>query len=108
MVSLSAVKLAAFPRLERYSPDVQASSDMAPSVVSSLARQIRQLATAPPDGVRFYPNEKGLSEIDASIDGPGKRWRHLVSLQLVASGRQHQATPTFLQSTHLTMEASLD
>lgn len=47
------------------------ASDMAPAVVASLARQIRQLATAPPDGVRFYPNEKGLSEIDASIDGPG-------------------------------------
>lgn len=44
---------------------------MAPAVVASLARQIRQLATAPPDGVKFYPNEKGLSEIDASIDGPG-------------------------------------
>ena len=49
---------------------------MAPAVVSSLARQIRQLATAPPDGVRFYPSEKGLSEIDASIDGPGEPWRH--------------------------------
>lgn len=49
-------------------PRVQAEN-LAPHVVAALARQLRQLATAPPDGITFVPSEV-LNEIFADIDGP--------------------------------------
>ena len=37
--------------------------------MAALARQIRQLSKAPPEGVRYIPGET-LSEILADVDGP--------------------------------------
>jgi hypothetical protein len=45
-------------------------ASLAPAVLASITRQIRALATNPPEGVRFYPSETSLTDIDASIDGP--------------------------------------
>ena len=44
---------------------------MPAAVVASLSRQLRQLQTSPPEGVRLTPSESGsLSEVYAEIDGP--------------------------------------
>lgn len=45
------------------------AENLAPHVVASLARQLRQLATTPPDGISFVPSE-ALHEIFADVDGP--------------------------------------
>jgi aminoglycoside phosphotransferase len=51
-------------------------TSLPPAVVSSLARQLRALHTKPPEGVTFLPSESGsLTELYASIEGPGARLR---------------------------------
>ena len=67
------------PRLILVGPDLHADvlklqaahENLAPAVVASLTRQLRQLSNAPPEGVRLCPNDSGsLSEVYAELDGP--------------------------------------
>ncbi len=39
------------------------------SSMMAIARQIRQLVTAPPAGIRYVPSEN-LAEVLAEVDGP--------------------------------------
>lgn len=45
-------------------------ASIAPAILAGITRQIRALATNPPEGVKFYPSETSLTDIDASIAGP--------------------------------------
>ena len=46
---------------------------MAPHIVASLTRQLRQLAKSPPDGIKYVASEDAtLNEIYADIEGPGE------------------------------------
>ena len=46
---------------------------LTPQVVNSLAKQIRALHNAPPEGVKFLPEESTtLTELHAEITGPGE------------------------------------
>lgn len=51
-------------------PRMSSSSELAPHVMAILARQLRQLSTAPPPGVRYVPSETSLSEVLCELEGP--------------------------------------
>lgn len=46
------------------------AENLAPSVMASLAKQIRVLVKSPPDGVSLAPDEGSITEIHADITGP--------------------------------------
>lgn len=48
------------------------SENLSPHVLAALARQIKFLATSPPEGIKLIPKEGSLTEIHASIEGPGE------------------------------------
>lgn len=48
------------------------AENLAPQVMASLARQIKQLLTKPPDGVKYVPTDGTLTEVLADIAGPGQ------------------------------------
>jgi hypothetical protein len=41
------------------------------NVMRSVAKEIKELSLAPPEGIRVIPNEKDVTEITAILDGPG-------------------------------------
>ena len=41
-----------------------------PHVMAILARQLRQLSTAPPPGVRYVPSDASLTEVVCELEGP--------------------------------------
>ena len=43
--------------------------NLQPHTIMAIARQIRQLVQAPPDGVRHVPSEQ-IHEVLAEVDGP--------------------------------------
>ena len=49
-----------------------ASENLAPSVISRIMIEIRDIARNPPDGIRYVENEENtVSEIHAVMEGPG-------------------------------------
>ena len=50
-----------------------ATENLAPAVISRIMGEIRDLVRSPPDGIKYVENEENtVSEIHATIDGPGK------------------------------------
>ena len=47
-----------------------ASENFSPQVLAALARQVRAIATKPPEGVKYLPSEGNLTEVHAEISGP--------------------------------------
>jgi ubiquitin-conjugating enzyme E2 S len=44
-----------------------------PRVMGRLNKELRQLASNPPEGVRFLPGDcDTLTEVHAELDGPGE------------------------------------
>lgn len=44
--------------------------NLAPQTLSLLARELKKLASNPPDGVKYIPQADNLSEIHAELEGP--------------------------------------
>lgn len=47
--------------------------NLAPQILTQIAKQIRKLASDPPEGVKYLPQKQGrhaLTEIHAQLDGP--------------------------------------
>ncbi len=57
------------PLISTLSHPLQACENLQPHVMQALARQIKSLATAPPEGIKYIPTES-LTEIHAQIEGP--------------------------------------
>ena len=47
-----------------------ADGGLQPHVMAILARQLRQLSTAPPPGVRYLPSDASLTEVLCELEGP--------------------------------------
>ena len=46
------------------------AENISPQIVQLLARELKKLASAPPDGIKYIPQHDNLTEIHAEIAGP--------------------------------------
>ena len=57
----------------RYSARSTNMQNVNPRVMGRLNKELRQLASNPPEGVRFLPGDcDTLTEVHAELDGPGE------------------------------------
>ena len=48
--------------------------NLSPQVIRQIAREISDLSKEPPEGIKIFPNEADITDIRASIEGPGIRF----------------------------------
>jgi len=46
------------------------SENLSPQVLRAVAKQLHELQSEPPEGIKVFINEGDLTDIQASIDGP--------------------------------------
>lgn len=46
--------------------------NLCPQVLRRVTKEVLELASEPPEGIKVYVNEEDLTDIQASIEGPGK------------------------------------
>ncbi len=51
--------------------------NLAPQVSRQICKELQQLISDPPEGIKVILNEEDISDIQAIIDGPGKSNSHL-------------------------------
>ena len=45
--------------------------NLPPQVIRKVTKEVLQLAETPPEGIKVYVNEADLTDIQATIEGPG-------------------------------------
>eukprot|EP00741_Cyanophora_paradoxa_P014888 tig00020828_g14362.t1 len=53
-----------------YTDDLPEQENVSPAVITRLARELRELATTPPEGIRVIINEEKITDVVADIEGP--------------------------------------
>ena len=56
---------------ERGGTRAQTNENISPGVVMNIAKELRKLSTAPPEGIKVLMNEEDVTDITADIQGPG-------------------------------------
>lgn len=46
--------------------------NVSPQVIRQVAKELSDLAADPPEGIKVFPNEEDITDIQATIDGPCK------------------------------------
>ena len=46
--------------------------NLSPQVIRQVAKELAELSSNPPEGVKVFPNEEDITDIQARIEGPGK------------------------------------
>ena len=46
--------------------------NLAPHVIRRVAKELAELVSQPPEGIKVIPNEEDVSDIQAVVEGPGK------------------------------------
>ena len=46
--------------------------NVSPQLIRQVSKELSDLVKDPPEGIQVYPNEEDITEIHATIDGPGK------------------------------------
>lgn len=46
--------------------------NLSPQVIRGVAKEIADLCNDPPEGIKIFPNEEDITDIQAQIEGPGK------------------------------------
>jgi len=60
---------------------MQASAEnFAPNVLKRIAKELQDLQREPPEGVKVFPNDDDITDIQAVINGPGTPLGRLNSL----------------------------
>ena len=54
--------------------------NLSPQIIRQIAREIADLTKEPPEGIKIFPNEVDITDIRASIEGPGITQTRLISL----------------------------
>lgn len=44
--------------------------NFSPQIIRQVAKELAELQKAPPEGVKIFPNEEDITDIQAAIDGP--------------------------------------
>ena len=45
--------------------------NVSPQIIRQVTKELADLVKDPPEGIQVYPNEEDITEIHATIDGPG-------------------------------------
>lgn len=60
--------------LARLSVYLQSSvENLCPQVLRRVTKEVLELAEQPPEGIKVFINEQDLTDIQATIEGPGKK-----------------------------------
>ena len=55
-----------------YSSSFQSNvENLSPQIIRQVSKEIAELATDPPEGIKVFPNEEDITDIQATIEGPG-------------------------------------
>lgn len=46
--------------------------NLSPQIIRQVAKEMKELVTNPPEGVKVQLNEADITDIQAIIEGPGK------------------------------------
>ncbi len=46
--------------------------NLSPQIIRLVAKELAELTKDPPEGIKVCPNEEDITEIRATIEGPGK------------------------------------
>ncbi len=46
--------------------------NLSPQVIRTVTKEVVELSSSPPEGIKVYVNEEDLTDIQATIEGPGK------------------------------------
>ena len=46
--------------------------NVSPQLIRQVSKELSDLVKDPPEGIQVYPNEEDITEIHATIDGPGE------------------------------------
>ena len=50
--------------------------NFSPQIIRQVAKELSGLVSDPPEGIKVFPNEDDITEIQATIEGPGKKTLH--------------------------------
>ena len=62
---------------------LQNVENLSPQVIRQIAKEVSDLANDPPEGIKVYPNDEDITDIQATIEGPGEYygWNEFIFLQ---------------------------
>lgn len=46
--------------------------NLSPQIIRRIAKEVNELVTQPPEGIRVIVNDEDVTDIHAVIDGPGE------------------------------------
>lgn len=49
----------------------KASESIAPAVVKSIMKEVKELTQNPPEGIKVISNDEDVTDVQAIIEGPG-------------------------------------
>lgn len=49
--------------------------NLSPQVIRNVAKEVGELCAHPVEGVKIYPSEDDITNIQATIEGPGKSYK---------------------------------
>ena len=48
--------------------------NVSPQVIRRVTKEVMELAESPPEGIKVFVNEEDITDIQATIIGPGKKY----------------------------------
>ena len=70
------------------------AENLSPQIVGSIAKELKKLSTAPPDGIKYVPRSDSFTEIYADIEGPEGTPYHGGSFQVkLVLGEDYPSAP---------------
>lgn len=61
--------------MHTYTPPLQVSGsneNVSPQVIRRVTKEVMELTESPPEGIKVFINEEDITDIQATITGPGK------------------------------------
>ena len=46
--------------------------NFSPQIIKRVAKELHELTSSPPEGIKIFMNDEDITNIQASIEGPGK------------------------------------
>ena len=51
--------------------------NLSPQIIKQVAKELQSLSNSPPEGVKVFTNDEDITDIQASIEGPGRYFLNL-------------------------------
>lgn len=52
--------------------------NLPPRVIKRITKEVLELSDSPPEGLKLFVNEEDVTDIQATIEGPGKYLQRLI------------------------------